>query len=815
MFIKNKNTKIKLILYIFIAIIVYFTVNTSVSAQTMEEKNAFKRLQYGFLGSFDIRQSFVDFKALPECFSCNPGFDNGKGWGLGFGGFGELPFSNEHYIQLRCGIAFASDEYRKSDYFPYNDDGVMTTGTFDYILKTRLTTIFADLVYGYRPEFIFGMSVFGGLQFDFPLFSKYDQWEEVVDPSWGAFENGTTKRNEYSNQDIKDVSVGVSALGGLSYEIPLNEHRTIRLAPEVAFKYRFNPVVSGYSWNIFSFNAGAALKFSKYTEYPITVEASVDDSIVIDYYTTCQGNWLTISPEVIPIKTFARAAAGLNRWTFTMSNQGKELHSFSGITDSLPEFSFLVKEDSSLITKMDGEIECRFDVLDNDAKKEIRKLRIPIIKRYHGLTLAHQIKSTDRKSVPAKGSPSFQIEKTLSIYILPLLQCIFFDPNSSEIPKRYTRYEDSKLALLSKKKFDTKEILADYYDILNIIGKKMTDNDKITITVEGCNAGDFLENRDTSLARARAVAVKNYLTSVWKVEPKRIKAIVNVQRKGLPRIPSMPRGEENEEDASLENMRVEISSDALFGDVSSFFVIPDTTYSFNNAGLAIEPQLYSDSDIAEWTINIYKNGRILKTVSNNKNMPKTIIIPLENEIPFIARDNSPLKYDLFVKNQSGYECKASAEVPVSVTIKDSATNLNCLALYNFESSTLNNINKNIIDYVKSLLTERTQVSITGYTDRFGGRYLNNMLSKNRALSAASYMFDVDLSEDMTEKEARFGSSDVITEKWIKYKIGKNNLNINLTVKGLGKAEPFLFDNSIPEGRFYSRSVILQATIPIK
>lgn len=102
-----------------------------------------------------------------------------------------------------------------------------------------------------------------------------------------------------------------------------------------------------------------------------------------------------------------------------------------------------------------------------------------------------------------------------------------------------------------------------------------------------------------------------------------------------------------------------------------------------------------------------------------------------------------------------------------------------LILFEFSKYELKPSDAKIIDIIKKNLKPTSHISITGYTDRAGDAQRNAKLSQNRANEV------------------------------------KDALNHpNTVVVGAG-GKTFLYNNDIPEGRFYCRTVDILVETPVK
>lgn len=92
---------------------------------------------------------------------------------------------------------------------------------------------------------------------------------------------------------------------------------------------------------------------------------------------------------------------------------------------------------------------------------------------------------------------------------------------------------------------------------------------------------------------------------------------------------------------------------------------------------------------------------------------------------------------------------------------------------------MNEKNKEIIEIIRKNINKDSELIISGYSDKIGDSDYNKELSKKRTESVSSVFPE-------NKKEL--------------YPYGESII---------------LFNNKLPEGRFYSRTVIINATTPIK
>ena len=158
---------------------------------------------------------------------------------------------------------------------------------------------------------------------------------------------------------------------------------------------------------------------------------------------------------------------------------------------------------------------------------------MPIFKAF-STTLLHRYIVNYRVLNPPQGTLTLEPSE-LNFRMLtmtdgtPILNNVFFEAGKSEIPEEYVLFADSAQA----QSFDEKtqrSALEHYYNVLNIVGKRLTQNPTAQVQIIGCNSGIGVEENNLDLSRQRAEAVKSYLSNVWGVDSKRL----NVESRNLP-----------------------------------------------------------------------------------------------------------------------------------------------------------------------------------------------------------------------------------------------------------------------------------------
>lgn len=348
--------------------------------------------------------------------------------------------------------------------------------------------------------------------------------------------------------------------------------------------------------------------------------------------------------------------------------------------------------------------------------------------------------------------------------ILPLLPYIFFDGNTDQIPNRYVE---------SSHTFKNSSLDA-YERIFPLLADRLANNPSSTITLKGCeNQSEFSQFKG-SLAKKRASAVKEVLVSKYGVSANRITIVENSV--------ATKKSNENSNEGLAENSRVEIYSSSPI--VLAPIEIADTVSKSTFSGFQVSPSIVSEDSDISWDVT---TGTSNKQLTNSKgSMPVApVTIPLSKDaIEELSKSSS---FKITVKGEDSYNqsFESTLEVPVEKTFvlrqnQETMTTTNVtkevynLLLFDYNSSQLTEEQKKSLTIIRDRILPTSKVVIKGYTDISGTEEVNKTLSLNRAKTVASIL-------------------------------GVSN---RAEIQGVGSSEQ-LFPNDIPEGRFYSRTVVVE------
>lgn len=374
--------------------------------------------------------------------------------------------------------------------------------------------------------------------------------------------------------------------------------------------------------------------------------------------------------------------------------------------------------------------------------------------------------------------PELIIEELETEETFPLLPQVFFAKNSADLIKTNLNLITAEQA----KSFDEAKInwdaLSIYRDILNIIAKRVKDNPSATFTITGCNNDVAEEAGNLPLSKARAEAVRDYFTEVWAIDNDRI----IVETRNLPENPAnnlRPQGLE-------ENRRAEISTE------NSSLLKPIRLSAIHRSSnppiVRIIPKVQTTEKINNWAIDITQKNAQIRTYQGT-GTPDSIDWTVEiNPVPMLE---APINAKLSAKDSYGQSAMDEETIKIQQkTIKkkkiemlgDKRIDRFSLILFDYDKSEITERQTEIINEIKTKIKHNSFVTITGFTDKTGEPNHNRKLALDRAMQV----------------EALLGIS------------AKSRVN----VEAVGSNYE-LYDNDLPEGRSYSRTVKIVIETPDK
>ncbi len=382
-------------------------------------------------------------------------------------------------------------------------------------------------------------------------------------------------------------------------------------------------------------------------------------------------------------------------------------------------------------------------------------------------------------SVASLTSQPLHIIETTVTETFPILPYIFFDSASAVVPDRYARLSREETTRFRERDLPHRS-LESYYQLLNVIGSRMQANPSATLTINGTTDGREAGDSASVLARTRALSVKQYLSSGWNISPTRLR----ITTSQTPHNPSSTQYEQGFE----ENRRVELSSDndqILAPIVHERFreesAVPDS--------LPLALSATSKLGLRDWQLSILAHRTTVQELSGNGAPPANILWkPDEGQIEALAKELGPkdsIQLAFRAAALNGSETIDTISVPASKSSNPFELSRLSLIVFDFDQATIDTQNQHMISqFVAKSFYPSSTATIVGSTDALGELVHNQELSTQRADNVRNLIL-----------------------------ADKPDAHITST-KGIGPSD-LLYDNHLPEGRYYCRTVKVEVSTPLE
>jgi outer membrane protein OmpA-like peptidoglycan-associated protein len=371
----------------------------------------------------------------------------------------------------------------------------------------------------------------------------------------------------------------------------------------------------------------------------------------------------------------------------------------------------------------------------------------------------------------------------------PVLNCVFFEEGSTEIPSRYVLMTKDQAA--SFKEGQLQEVrplnmtgrslrqMTVYYNILNIVGDRLKRNPGTAISLSGASG------LGPDLGKARAETIKRYLVDVFGIDSSRI----TTEGRDKPRSPSEVPGATKELTLlHAEDRRVDIESNSpemmievgggphyMLKPVQIVAEVEDPLDSHLLINVVGAKQLLSS-----WSLEITdEQGKVQRfgpSTQDHENISGNTILGDRAQGDYTIVLLGQTKSGKFVKKETTVHLVRRNE-----SVKEA---VRFSILFEFDrSKTIASYETLLTDVVTPLIPDSSTVIIHGHTDIVGTEEYNDSLSSRRAEDAQTII------EGAISKSGKRG--------------------ITFQTFGFGENLQYApFDNNFPEERFYNRTVII-------
>jgi outer membrane protein OmpA-like peptidoglycan-associated protein len=473
-----------------------------------------------------------------------------------------------------------------------------------------------------------------------------------------------------------------------------------------------------------------------------------------------------IDVSALTLRPVVDTVYGVAAWKVKVANEIGALAEQTGEGTPPGQVVVPLKTDDLTRLSASGDIKVTMDIQDRKGQSIL--LTATPVKINH-------FRTTGSLTVVPSG---LSIEEIKTIDASPMLGHIYFAKGESDLPAQYVRLASGDTEQFDEQGF--RDTLEKYYQVLNIIGRRMTEHPEAAITLTGCNDNTGIEKGNRTLSTRRTETVRDYLQTVWGIAPDRIRAEV----RNLPKMPSTSRLDEGQAD----NRRVEITSDnpAILDLIRSTYF----TTKIDSNTLTLQPAITAPHGVAGWTVAVSNAEQKLGELTGEGVPPADIKIALNTGNLNEMASGGDITVRMEVQDRKGQKLEVAR--PVNVNFVQTSQLMAekqefrvqekyALILFDFDSDVIDSRNQEIVNAIVGRIKELPNaiVDIVGHTDNIGKEEYNMKLSKRRALAVYKLLTQV-YGEDPGER---------------------------LLHNGVGPDNP-LYDNTTSEARAFNRTVTI-------
>lgn len=658
------------------------------------------RIRYGGFAHAMLMQHEANFAKFTSVgFCCPEPFGTTSGLGINVGGMAQFGLFGPLQLDIRLGLGLMAPQFSQIEQTTFNDPDNNTAipGSFEYSIATSITGLGLSVMPTYRP---FGpLGIHAGLRADYLIGADFEQSERIVSPTDFIFtETGRATRNEVSGTIPGVDRLQLTALAGVSYEIPLNANGTIMIAPEAFVAYGLTQYSSSLqdngTWKSLALQAGVSMRFSP--------SATVAPDVIV---------------KCLPCEERRPTASGIDTCAPMVECPPgfRYEQSATGSCECLPAQDTVVV--SGVIAGMrDGR---KLDAL----------------------------------------SAGIMVDEYRTVTFVPLLPYVFFPKGRADRPSGIT-LSGSREEGASRLTQAGNGVQPTYRALLDIIGSRLLAAPKSSVITLVPNVGYEGTAEDVARATEQAANVKEYLTKIRQVGSDRITIASARMMPSKPTTvdgaTSSPRALEENMRVEIESndpdilLPYERASDIRSIDPKTIVPTVNVTWRTAKPSTLTVVANAPEEGGASWFDH---NGDLSTRSHTSRSESYAVTIDVDS-----ANAAHPEYLDKQVANgraitlragvqfSNGVEINAT-ELSIPITVRtaedrrsrgmvDTVTTIYDLILFDFNSADLTPLNAKIMEKIRASITPGSKVVVSGYTDDIGATDANIALSRSRAESVA-------------------------------------------------------------------------------
>jgi hypothetical protein len=294
----------------------------------------------------------------------------------------------------------------------------------------------------------------------------------------------------------------------------------------------------------------------------------------------------------------------------------------------------------------------------------------------------------------------FFYNRTITKKAYPILNQIFFDKGSSDIPVRYHTLSQFSTRSFHPKKIKASNPVEMYHHVLNIVGFRMQNNPLYNLTlVSKMNSDLDVERKET---------LKNYLRYRWGISSSRI----NIE------------GVDNHLAANAIVFKPKKNSELLFLPVS----IKDSSSKLLTEQLVFNFDISDTTGMEKWRFELFDGYNSLVSRTSKAKF---------SEISYVIDNVNPdkLRYNLLIKGREGYKDNIiRSDLPIKKEYQNGYRYIHYLVWDDPSDYELNAINTIICKKINAINNYKfKRVEINSYAEASKYSKTNEKLSKYRAM----------------------------------------------------------------------------------